>query len=329
MQSLNLLITNYCNQNCPFCFARKEMNNSFLQKEMSITKLKRIFKEINKDKIKRPTIKLLGGEPTLYKHLPELLELSKKYHNKVQIFTNGIMKKETVALLLKYPHIIGYTFNVMTPGFLFNHSLKTQVVKNLNVLRNKSKITLSFTISPQENITALLNKIPETVLKVSADIRLGFSNPIAGQGNSYVFSEFPKVGGRVVKIIKTLTRNGYRGSFFLNCGFTRCMFSDKEFAYIKTYIKKTDWSCFGKDSDGDVSVDMKAFHCFPLADVKRIDLRRDNVRHIESKLIRERIRLWNAFKLTQCISCPFYGFGKNKCPGPCIAFRINRVDAKT
>ena len=40
MLPLNILITNFCNQNCPFCFASSEMNNKLIKKEMSLDDFK-------------------------------------------------------------------------------------------------------------------------------------------------------------------------------------------------------------------------------------------------------------------------------------------------
>lgn len=61
----NILITNFCNQNCPFCFTRAEMSNKLIRKEMSLENFKKTLLKIKKNP-EIQVVKLLGGEPTLH-----------------------------------------------------------------------------------------------------------------------------------------------------------------------------------------------------------------------------------------------------------------------
>lgn len=317
----NVLITNYCNQNCPFCFASREMNSATLDREMSLHDFKRSL-----DKIKRSgyftAIKLLGGEPTLHSKLFEMLDLAKDNNLKVQIFTNGIMGAHRVQQLVKYGNIIGYTFNCVTPGFQHNKALRSTVITNMKMLGKVSNITTSVTIDPYFQNTKFIATVGD-VLPVLHSIRIGFSNPIAGQKNWYSFQDFPKMGAILVEFIQKCRKKGFLGTFTLNCGFTRCMFSQEEFTFVKKHIPHIGWSCFGKESSMDIAVDMTAFHCFPLSEHQRVDLKKTSYTAANTVLIKERMRLWNKLKKDICLKCPFYGYGGDKCPGPCLAFSMN------
>ena len=64
----NLLITNYCNQSCPFCFASREMSSTTLDKEMKIEDFKKILIKVTHNRHSN-IIKLLfimhGNEATI------------------------------------------------------------------------------------------------------------------------------------------------------------------------------------------------------------------------------------------------------------------------
>ena len=317
----NLLITNYCNQSCPFCFASREMSSTTLDKDMKIEDFKKILIKVTHNRHSN-IIKLLGGEPTLHSRLFEMLELTRKKKLFTQIFTNGVIGRERVDKLAELGNNIGYTFNVMTPGFQHNKTLQNEVVKNMTLLGRKSKISLSISIDPFFVDTQFFLSTA-SLLPLIQNIRIGMANPIAKSKNWYQFSDFPKMGGILERFMRTARKSGFMGTFSPNCGFTRCMFTEEQYKYFKTQTKSIGWSCFGKGSSMDIAVDMSAFHCFPLSDHKRIDLTKVSYKEANKRLIKERMILWSQFKKKVCLKCPFYGFGSEKCPGPCIAFQIN------
>jgi len=317
----NLLITNYCNQNCPFCFAAREMNSKTLDKEMSINDYERTLKKIKRSGY-YTAIKLLGGEPTLHSGLFQMLDRAMQEKLTVQIFTNGILSSTTSKRLTHYGKRVGYTFNCVTPGFQHNKNTRDLVIANMETVSKRSPVTTSITIDPFFKIGSFI-ALATQVFPLLHSIRIGFSNPMAGGRNWYLFSDFPKMGGILVAFMEQARQHGFRGEFTMNCGFTRCMFSDEEFLHIKKELKHIDWSCFGKESSMDIAVDMSAFHCFPLSEHKRVDLKTMGYAKANSTLIKERMKLWSKLKKDVCLKCPHYGFGGNMCPGPCLAFAMN------
>ncbi len=325
MYAPNLLVTNYCNQSCPFCFASREMSSPTLDKEMKVKDFKKIVNKLFRTGSPK-AIKLLGGEPTLHSKLFDLLDIAVQKKLFIQIFTNGVIGKDRTERLAKYGNAIGYTFNVMTPGYQMNERLREEVASNMSYLGEKSKIAISITLDPFFVPQRFFNTVTPDILKNLAQIRIGLSNPMANQKNWYLFSDFPKVGVILTTFMKTARNNGFMGTFHMNCGFTRCMFTTEQYEYIKKEVGFIGWSCFGKESSMDIAVDMTAFHCFPLSEHKRVDLKKISYQVANKALIKERMVLWERLKKEVCLKCPFYGYGGDKCPGPCLAFRMNEID---
>ena len=323
MYPQNILITNICNQTCPFCFASQEMGNSTLRKEIDINDFKLVLKKISKDNSERK-IKLLGGEPTLHSKLFDLLDLAlnEKFH--IQIFSNGIIGKKRILKLSQYGSGVGYTFNLSTPGFHQNKLLRNTILENIKMLGKKNKIMISLTITPYSQNDQFLKEL-NSILQIINTFRIGISNPIVHTQNQYSFSDYPKVGAIIINFIENIRKMGYKGKISLNCGFTRCMFTNLQYQYVKGQIDSLGWSCFGKESAMDIATDMTAFHCFPFSASKRIGLNGSSLKEIRKKLIKEHMILWSKHKNDHCLKGVHYGFGEEKCPGPCLAFQINRL----
>jgi len=318
----NILVTNYCNQKCPFCFAKQEMENVKLSREMSVKEYKKIVLILKKDKNIR-TIKLLGGEPTLHTHLFDIIDFAIQNGFDLQIFTNGIIDNKKIETLMMYGKKIAYILNVSTPGYQLNQKLRTVVDSNMEILSSKSPITLSVTLDPFFQPEYFLKQVRVGILGVASHIRIGLGNPISGKKNWYSFEQFPRIGTQTVKLIQLARQSGFKGVFHLNCGFTRCMFTNEEYDILKGAVSSIGWSCFGKESTMDISTNLDAFHCFPLANYRRYNIDKKGYLESHRALTKMRLVLWSKLKMKYCVKCPFYGFGQEKCPGPCLAFRMN------
>lgn len=326
MYSPNILITNFCNQNCSFCFAADEMKNVRIDREMELANLEKILVQMKKSGNGVDTVKLLGGEPTLHTRFQEIIGLSLKYFPYVQIFTNGILPEEKQEFLKKHTSKVKFTFNVMTPGFLLNKNIREKVIETIKEFVQHTEITLSLTFDMHTDITTTLDLITPEVLCGAQMLRLGFANPVAGEKNYYQFHEFPKMGDQLYKLVKYVRDCGSKAKFSLNCGFTRCMFTNIQHDYIKSNgVEIMGWGCFGKASSMDINPSMQAFHCFPLSTKHRLSLKSSDVTKLNGEFLKKRYEYWNDIYLSVCQKCPFYGHTPDKCPGPCIAFRMNSV----
>jgi pyruvate-formate lyase-activating enzyme len=95
---LEVYLTKYCNGQCSWCIARDSENPD---EELSYKELAKIIVEMKEKK----NVILLGGEPTLYPYLPELIQLVREGGKNLYLTTNGsfltpgYIKKNNLGLL--------------------------------------------------------------------------------------------------------------------------------------------------------------------------------------------------------------------------------------
>ena len=83
--TLQIFITDMCNLKCTGCFVRKVTGES-LPPHMPIDEFKSVIDQASS---KFWQINLLGGEPLLHPHLPELIQICKEANLNVTVYTNG------------------------------------------------------------------------------------------------------------------------------------------------------------------------------------------------------------------------------------------------
>lgn len=323
MLPLNILITNFCNQNCSFCFASSQMADKVIKKEMSLSDFKKTLLKMKKNPEIR-VVKLLGGEPTLHSHFKEIVDLSLKDFSHVQIFTNGIFSDDLARFLITKTPKVAFTFNVITPGFLLNPKIRLLVSQRIRELAKKTRITLSLTFDMNSDMDLVFKAIgPETLAKVHR-FRLGFANPIYEEKNFYTFADFPKMGKQLVYTVSIIRKINFKSKIILNCGFTRCMFDQIQYKYIRKEVDILGFGCFGKKSSFDLQTNLNAFHCFPFSSSDKLPILHRSFDNVNRVFLKKRFFYMNKFRRDECLKCRFYGIGKHKCPGPCLAFSMNQ-----
>lgn len=321
----NILVTNYCNQNCFFCFAKDLMENGKIPHEMSICTYNQLLNKIKKSPYNVPIIKLFGGEPTLHTHFEELIKLALDKFPKVHIFTNGIIPLSKISFLKKYSSHIGFTININTPGFETSKQIRKHVVFLIKTLSKMSEVTLSVNISLDSQVEEMVDNYNKNrILDNIVSIRIGASNPIANKQNYYGFNDFKKIGRLTTLFIQKIKNNHPQIRFVLDCGFVPCMFTKKQIHYLTMVAPKSDWGC--SIGNIDIDTDMTAFTCYPLSQLKqyRINMRNKSVKSVWAKLSIRQMLYQENLASPICKKCKYFGLGKNKCSGPCTAFLMNK-----
>ena len=107
------------------------------------------------------------------------------------------------------------------------------------------------------------------------------------------------------------------------------MFNHKQYNnLIKQKVQFAGFGCFGKTSSMDITTNLDAFHCFPLANQTRIHVDKKNKKiyplyKLNTLLLKKRYNYWKKIYLNVCKKCKYYGHTPKDCPGPCIAFLVN------
>ena len=87
-----IALTYRCQNKCDFCYASSPFRGKDF-KEMTTHQVKLIIDKIHDD-AKVPTISFTGGEPTMRKDLPELIEYAVKKGMRTNLITNGIKSSD-------------------------------------------------------------------------------------------------------------------------------------------------------------------------------------------------------------------------------------------
>ena len=113
----NIAVINYCNLQCPYCFADEYLTDEEKQ-AISMDQLEKILGFIGKTRVGR--VGLIGGEPTIHPNFSEILDrvqrFCKDHDSHCTIFTNGIklhnyarqLDDRTGCLInLNHPDVVG------------------------------------------------------------------------------------------------------------------------------------------------------------------------------------------------------------------------------
>lgn len=155
-----LTINRSCNMRCGWCYAKSDGFNA--SDTMTLETLHRILNVIASQQISR--FILLGGEPTLHPHLPEIIQRLKP--TKTVLVTNAlrlsdrnyltILKKsglDVVTISLKGATEQEYLENTGSAGL----GRVEQAIANLNELAIAYSISVTFTNSLMETLPAVID----------------------------------------------------------------------------------------------------------------------------------------------------------------------------
>jgi organic radical activating enzyme len=321
LSSVDVLLTNFCNQSCPFCFARLEMANS-KKKQMLYKDFRFLVAKLRE--AQADSINFLGGEPTLHKEFPKILELAMKNFIFVRIFTNGIFPKNSKQIIRKYLKRIYLNFNVSTPSFINQPNIREIVMNNISEFVGKTQVTLAVTDVFQNNMIKnnVFAKFDRDIIK-KANIRIGIMTPIVNDKNLITIEDFPNIGNNICPLIKYLEEIGPPRRIGFNTGMTPCMFNvnQRKFLADRGISIKPDCHLGFNDVWFNVSTDLSTFKCFPLSSIDIFNITKDtDLKKLRLKYLNLQKR-YNKIHLLHCEDCPVDK--KIPCNGPCIAFRIN------
>lgn len=324
--NLDVMITDFCNQNCPFCFAREEMKSP-LKKEMSFKDFKMIVKKHRESG--GLTISLIGGEPTIHPKFNQFLEYSLKYFPRVFIATNGLFSYEVEKMLLKYGYRITLFINISTPGFIFNKKIRKNVLQHIRTLKSSTEIVLVVInkfLNSKDAIN-IINLIDRELFKYIT-VRLIVEGVVAGTKNYITIDEFPKIGKNFFKVFKYVEKQKPKSIQIIKSSIFPCMFTSQQRRYLKQKGFLKIFHCHPKFGERSffITPALIAFKCYPLSTRDRLKI----TKKTDFKKIREYYQslqdeYHKKYILPKCKRCPFWGLEEGKCPGPCLGFKINAL----
>ncbi len=309
----NLYLTHHCNRGCPFCFARKVLAKRKDSNE--ILTVEEITKLLDHYHNSFGAIGLLGGEPFLYPHLAEVVNLLHERHIICKIFTSAT--NPLPKGIEELPASVEYMNFVVNVGE--RKTYNDEQFRNLEHFFEKfhQVSALSFTIFDlNADPTFLFDMIDKYGLNRA--IRTGIALPIYQGGNSYIMpDEYKKAGEYFIKCVdqaaaRQITMN-------MDCGFQACMFDDAQRGHLLRNGTRLEFSC---GAAIDIGPGLQTWNCFPLFQLGYVNaMDADNEQDL-TKLLQEQVakEIGNEFGVRpECKTCEF--MLHHQCQGGCRSFK--------
>jgi radical SAM protein with 4Fe4S-binding SPASM domain len=312
----NIIVTNVCNLDCAYCFAGELRQTAQAAHFIPLETFQARLDFLARSGI--DAVRLIGGEPSLHPHFPELLALAQSAQKPITIFSHGLLSERVLACLESLPEEqCTVLVNMNATRNAQGVTEAEQKARRAVLIRLGRRAMLGFTIfSPNFSLDFLLPLIAETGCRKS--IRLGLAHPSVSAQNAYLHpKQYPLVGQKIARFAEKAAEWGIRLEF--DCGFVRCMFSPADFETLQQAGADIGWRC---NPVLDVGLDERVYHCFPLTKVQTqlddgvlaADLRADLLEQTRLH------RLAGIYK--ECSTCPFKQ--NAECTGGCLANTMKR-----
>lgn len=296
---LDISITNYCENNCDFCYRKSNVNG----KHMSIENYKNIIKQASDLGVMQ--VALGGGNPNQHPDFIELLKITREFGIIPSYTTNGrglteeVLKASqkfcgAVAVSLYEP----YTESFKAIRKLINNKIKT----NIHFILNSKTI---------DKAIKILDELPQEIEGINAIIFLNYKPQkeydIYNLKNTEKLSDFFHIINHKPLPFKV--------------GFDSCAISFLVKEINDLNVESVDFCEAGRFS-AFISEKMKMYPCsFMINKIKGEDLHIKDIENVwtkgeDFKLIREKINNNN------CGKCKYFDI----CHGGCKIFDINSKD---
>jgi len=319
---MNILFTNYCNQQCPYCFAayKLKQNQAAEKSYISLNNLKKVLNFCKKSRISY--IGILGGEPTLHPDFSKAIKMIVNEGLHFKIFSNGIIRKEKDVLFLRDidDKMCDIAININAKNS-YKRGEYGVVKETLKILHKK--ISLAFNIYKENfKVCFLIELIKKYNLKKK--VRLGIASPVLGYNNQYVpLDKHRIIAKKIVEFVSKCDKTDISCSF--DCGFTLCSFTKPECGELQYFNSPLATFC---NTALDVAPDLTVWRCFAtsalwnrnLTDFKNID---EALRFFEDKF-----KAFQEIGATEkCFRCKY--LRRKQCGGGCLvhtlkSFNIDR-----
>ena len=298
---MNLILTQKCNKNCSYCFALEDRKNSICCSDMDLDFAKRLVDDAAEN---NEPLKILGGEPTLYPHLKELLDYIKAKEMGPNLITN-LMFDEDMANMIKEQLEQNPKMEILANFTELDIKNRYEIFKkNFEILNNDTRVYLSYTIDNKKPIKYHINYLTDHIepFKKIKHIRISIMFPT--EQSKYSILNDKEYGNTIYQVCKFLVNQGFICHF--DCIILPCLFSNLEFIKL-VHNKQVIFFVNCNRPVMDVFPNHECRYCYPCSEISTVYTDFETT-------FKELIYKYNeAYKRPDtCTKC-------NKCPGPCLA----------
>ena len=252
----NLMLTNYCNYNCSYCFGKDIM----FPKNPRHTMTRKCFDGIVDWVKKGPSdhiFHLMGGEPTLNPDVDWMVARLLEEDMNILIFSN-LATPGAVDLAQKISDLpVNWVVNVNDPAH-WNEVQRKNITAALELLRERACLTFNIMPDEDDNMWALEYT---RSFNLNNNIKVGFLLPTYNQTNEALQDdEYAVVADKVTRLAQEAAK--YDIHLDYECGIPTCAFTDEQLGIL--------WRCGSKLQSGcnsrlDITPEGNVIYCLPLA----------------------------------------------------------------
>jgi len=321
----NLMLTEYCNLRCSYCFAREK-----IKRQMKEVSLKNVLKYITF--LKESNIDeccFCGGEPTLHSRFAQIVKLSLESNMGIALFTNGTWSPQVTGTLAKIPRTkLGILLNVNRPSY-YNRHIWRILNNNLDFLKDyyegQDGLRLSLNIFEKDfEYEYILDLAKRYNVKV---IRFATCVPIFGGENKFIhFEDRKNFGSSIIEFV----RAAKEANIFTrpDCGLVPCTFTSEQIAELienNNLSEEENVDSFRRICVPviDIGTDLMVWRCFPTSGIIKIHLSYfNNFQEIRQYFDKVYENCLSIFPSQECYLCN-WAITK-QCRGGCLAHTINK-----
>jgi cyclic pyranopterin phosphate synthase len=309
----NVLLTNFCNRACPYCFAKEKVRLGAVDREWEISEeeMESILGFLQPG---RDMVSLLGGEPTLHSRYPQIVREVADRGFPVTVFTNAATPHLRAGVPESGVHGFSVVIN-LNPRETYSAEELAEIEANCRALGGA--VRLSMNVS-RPDFTWDFHRSVILDWGIARYIRVGIAQPIKGEKNEFLAGKAVKATcGRIVQMAEALAEDGIAIGF--DCGFRLCAFTEEERGILLECGTLVSFSCTPAI---DIGPDLQVWRCFALSgdpSVKLLDFPHIEAvsRHFENE--RREQALWGNLK--KCRECEHMIRGT--CNGGCLSRTLN------
>jgi radical SAM protein with 4Fe4S-binding SPASM domain len=319
----NLLLTTRCNRACKFCFASEEvalasardgrpreewsMSSDMIEDMIAFHKRSRL-----------PHVSLLGGEPTLHKEFPAIVQRILDAGMRVRVFTGGLMPRAVRDYLASCDKKdLDVIVNLSAP----HECRKGEFDKIVETIEGLTSLcSLSFTIcQPDFSYDFLVDVIERTNCRRS--VRISMALPmLTDQQPSLDPSQYRLTAKQIMKFASSANEHDIGIGF--DCGFVMCMFTAEELGLLHLWNADTTFRC---SPIIDINPEGEVFSCFATTGLHRSKIDEFPTRMEFEKYFFDSQRPYRSFGVfDECATCLYKMRGQ--CGGGCLSFVVRQFE---
>jgi len=317
----NVMITDYCNRACSYCFAKNEIstvsNRNIREAQqktnMSLEDLDKVIRFFHRSEM--PIMRILGGEPTIHPRFPQIIDKVLSADFEIRIFTGGLIppKIRNYIKTLDASKVM-LIINMSCPSETTSSDELNRISKNVYELADYCM--LGYTIYKSNfDASFLVDLITQSQCRPR--MRLGLGVPEINAEDALIDpAQYPLVAQNILKLVRQSDLKNIAVEF--DCGFPFCMFTPEELGYLITWGCKTNFVC---SPTIDISPTLEVWPCFALSCIYKERLDKFETRQELVTYFSHKSKVYRTFGLyDHCHVCKHKN--REQCAGGCLSHTI-------